>query len=100
MSELRQPVAQATEVAPVSCPCCNGVLYLARRQDEGPRASWIASAGTPEVKSDVHGAYVTCQHCFRRISVAVVRESVEGVSLEIPEGQECGTGFQPLGGRS
>ena len=77
------------EVAPASCPCCGGTLYLARRRIEAGRTLWIASAGTPQIKSDADGAYLTCQHCFKRISIRVMREGAEGMTLEILPGQPC-----------
>ena len=81
---------EAVDVAPVSCPCCSGTLYLAKRRDEAGRILWIASAGTPQIKTDARGAYLTCQHCFKRISIGVVRESIEGLTLEILPQQPCG----------
>jgi hypothetical protein len=74
-----------TDVVPVPCPYCHQALYLAERREEAGRTMWVAGAGTPQVKSDAEGSYVTCQHCFRRISVAIARESRDGVVLEITE---------------
>jgi hypothetical protein len=75
--------SEAPEVAPVTCPYCGGTLYLAKRRDEADRMLWIASAGTPQIKTDADGVYLTCQHCFKRISIRVIRESAEGMTLEV-----------------
>jgi hypothetical protein len=74
-----------TDVVPVPCPHCRKALYLAQRREDAGRTVWVASAGTPQVKSDSAGSYLTCQHCFRRISVVIARESRDGVVLEITE---------------
>ncbi len=71
----------------IPCPCCSETLYELRNIS-GSHAGWALSKHSNRLRSDQHGHYMKCPHCFRRVVFATV-PTVVGLGFGLAPGQDC-----------